>query len=122
MEIKKSTLTTSGRAFLSQPNLRPIAEDWEWQYKGNCAKLDPNIFFLDGGERMSVKDKKEEQAKAVCVGCPVILDCLTHALSVPEYFGVWGGTTPEERELLRKKAKLNNKLTITQSTNNTDKE
>lgn len=106
--------TTAGRAILNtRSNLTPKAEAWEWQERGNCATLNSEIFFLDGGERMGVKARKEAKAKAVCVGCPVINECLSHALAVPERFGVWGGTTPEERLSLQ----LNNNLIITNPTN-----
>ena len=38
------------------------------------------------------------KAKTICVGCKVRETCLEHALTKPELYGVWGGTTPEERE------------------------
>lgn len=80
------------------PNLKPIYDYWEWQEKGNCYKIkDPDIFFLDYGVRTEKKKEAEDKAKAICVGCPVINECLDHALTVPENYGVWGGTTPEER-------------------------
>lgn len=36
-------------------------------------------------------------ALAVCSSCPVRTTCLDHALTAPERFGVWGGTTAEQR-------------------------
>jgi hypothetical protein len=39
--------------------------------------------------------------KKFCIGCPVIDECLNYALNV-KVLGVWGGTTPEERNEIRK--------------------
>jgi WhiB family redox-sensing transcriptional regulator len=36
-------------------------------------------------------------AKAVCRQCPVVGDCLSHALDHGERDGIWGGLTPDER-------------------------
>jgi WhiB family redox-sensing transcriptional regulator len=93
------------------PNVRPLLDDWSWQQEGNCFTKDSSLFFLDENIRMSSKTRQENAAKSVCVGCPVLDNCLSHALSVPENYGVWGGTTPEEREVL--KYKLNNKSNLT---------
>ena len=50
------------------------------------------------------KRQIEKEAKKVCNGCPVINECLSHAISIPEFFGVWGGMTADERNrILRKK-------------------
>jgi WhiB family redox-sensing transcriptional regulator len=40
------------------------------------------------------------QAKAVCARCPVLAQCRRHALVLPEPFGIWGGLTEEERDVL----------------------
>jgi WhiB family redox-sensing transcriptional regulator len=39
-------------------------------------------------------------AKTICDGCPVKSKCLGGAIQRGEKFGVWGGTTPEERTAL----------------------
>lgn len=88
-------------------NLRPILDEWEWQEQGNCSKVDdPEIFFLEHGERGKEKRKREQQALKICRSCPVVEKCLEHALTVPEFFGVWGGTTAEQRNaILRKRGR-----------------
>lgn len=49
-----------------------------------------------------------EEAKAICFGrydgreCPLLQQCLEFALINNEKYGVWGGTTPEERKAIRK--------------------
>lgn len=84
-------------------NLRPIYVEWEWQNLGACKDLDPEIFFLDHNVRKTLKRKKEQAAIEICKTCPVIQECLSHSLSVPEYYGVWGGKTADQRiAILRK--------------------
>ena len=85
-------------------NLSPVHDKWEWQYQGSCRNVDPEIFFLEHGERAQSKIKKEQKALTVCRTCPVIQKCLDHALSVPEMYGVGGGTTADQRlRMLNKK-------------------
>lgn len=43
------------------------------------------------------------KAKAICRACPIMDDCLDHALETREPDGVWGGMTSKERfKLVRK--------------------
>jgi WhiB family redox-sensing transcriptional regulator len=58
-----------------------------------CAQVDTEIFFPDKGE-------SNVHAKKVCHSCPLISDCLEYALT-HEVFGVWGGTSPRERRVIR---------------------
>ncbi|MGO4205435.1 WhiB family transcriptional regulator [Rhodococcus sp. TAF43] len=37
---------------------------------------------------------------SICMTCPVLTPCRSHALHGPERFGIWGGTTPTERARL----------------------
>ena len=37
------------------------------------------------------------QAKELCRGCPILLQCADYAVTNRERFGVWGGLTPKER-------------------------
>ena len=60
-----------------------------------CAGLDPALFHPDRGA--SVDD-----AKAVCMSCPVRVECLEFALQNVEKFGIWGGTSERERRRLRR--------------------
>lgn len=54
------------------------------------------------------KEGEEQEAKAICTGlydgkpCPLLSACLDFALVNNERFGIWGGTTPEERIAIRK--------------------
>lgn len=65
----------------------------EWAAGSACARAeDPGLWFRPGCE---------DEAKAVCAGCPVRGECLQYALAAPEDHGIWGGLDPEERQLLR---------------------
>lgn len=104
---------------MPNPNLIPTEAYWSWQSEAKCADTNLEIFFLPFASRGETKRKAEAQAKAVCKGCPVINECLAHALRVPEEFGVWGGLSPEERKLIIRRNKLNNKLNIKTTTETT---
>ena len=84
-------------------NLRPVYDEWAWQEKANCREEENSLFFLEPHTRGQNKRRQELAAKKVCRSCPVINECLSHALSVPEYFGVWGGTTADERNAILRK-------------------
>lgn len=83
-------------------NLEP--RDLDWQAQGACVNADPELFFHPDGERGPEYDARDAKAKAVCVTCPVINECLNTALKINPV-GVWGGTTIEERQLIIKKRK-----------------
>lgn len=81
-------------------SLKPVNSFWSWQEEGLCRGMDSGEFFLDFNLRGSTKQKAIDKAKAVCKSCPVIANCLQHALSTPETYGVWGGKSEEERDTL----------------------
>ncbi|EFQ83495.1 transcription factor WhiB [Aeromicrobium marinum DSM 15272] len=78
----------------------PIQESYEWQYEGACRDVDPETFFSPEAERGPRRRQRESAAKARCAVCPVVAECLEHALAVREPYGVWGGLTAGEREHL----------------------
>ncbi|MCU1494038.1 MAG: putative WhiB family transcriptional regulator [Acidimicrobiaceae bacterium] len=61
-----------------------------WRKRAACRGLDPDIFY-------PASDEEAEEAKAICVACPVQQVCLEHALAHRERDGVWGGLTERER-------------------------
>lgn len=75
----------------------PGADRWDWQLRAACRGMGSSFFFHSWNERGPDREEREEHAKAVCAGCPVIAQCRAHALSVQEAYGVWGGPTEEER-------------------------
>jgi WhiB family redox-sensing transcriptional regulator len=63
--------------------------------------VDPELFFYAVDERGPAKRLRDEQAKAICAGCPLRPDCLAHALTHAEW-GVWGGTNEDDRARLQR--------------------
>jgi WhiB family redox-sensing transcriptional regulator len=76
----------------------PIQETYEWQYEGACREADPETFFSPDAERGPRRRSREAAAKALCAVCPVVQQCLEHALAVREPYGVWGGLNINERD------------------------
>ncbi|MGW6979699.1 WhiB family transcriptional regulator [Streptomyces sp. NPDC054932] len=70
---------------------------WAWQTEAACRGLGSRRFFHPEGERGEDRAARDEAAKEICAGCPVQSECLRHALSAGETYGVWGGLTEEER-------------------------
>ena len=68
--------------------------DESWRLEGLCAETDPEAFFPEKGG--STRD-----AKRVCAGCPVRMECLEYALGNDERFGIWGGLSERERRRVR---------------------
>jgi hypothetical protein len=64
-----------------------------WRLQAACASTDPDLFFPE----KSAGWQTVVQAKKICLGCPVLIDCRAHAIKNKERFGVWGGMS--EREL-----------------------
>ena len=42
----------------------------------------------------------EMSAKRICALCPLKQQCAEYAILANEEFGIWGGTTPEERRAI----------------------
>lgn len=71
-----------------------------WRMRSACRGLYPTIFFP------TTKDSDEEViAKAACSGCPVIDECLRHALDNGIDDGIWGGLNEEERRRVKRKGR-----------------
>lgn len=77
---------------------RPMLDMYQWQELAACRETDTEWFFFEDREQGEERSpNRNDLAKTVCARCPVIRECLAHALAVPEPYGVWGGTTPKER-------------------------
>jgi WhiB family redox-sensing transcriptional regulator len=70
-----------------------------WQENANCLGVDPDLFFPERGA-------STREAKAVCRGCEVRMDCLEYALAHGEKFGIWGGLSERERRRVRRQRAL----------------
>ena len=78
----------------------PNADIWDWQMAGLCRGVDSSMFFHPDGERGRARAQREMRAKEMCRRCPVVAQCRSHALAVGEPYGIWGGLSEAERELL----------------------
>jgi WhiB family redox-sensing transcriptional regulator len=79
---------------------RPVYSNYAWQQSGACTEGDPTVFFHPEGERGPSRQLRELKALAVCAGCPVVEPCRRHALTAREPYGVWGGMTESQRNLI----------------------
>jgi len=77
-----------------------LDRDRPWVRGALCMGADPELFFPEGAGEPALRSIA--RAKAVCAACPVRADCLEWALGVGEADGIWGGTTPHERRILRR--------------------
>jgi WhiB family redox-sensing transcriptional regulator len=68
-----------------------------WQLDATCRGMNVEIFFHPASERRHQKQRRIDQAKAICHGCPVLEECRRHALRTREPYGIWGGLSEEER-------------------------
>ena len=66
----------------------------DWHALGACRGLDTSLFFPGQGESVA-------EAKAVCAGCTVRVECADYALDSGQRFGIWGGTSERDRRRLR---------------------
>jgi WhiB family transcriptional regulator, redox-sensing transcriptional regulator len=64
-----------------------------------CHGADPDLFFPIG--TTGAASRQAEMAKRICRACPVQIQCLAWALQNGVTDGVWGGTTPDERRMIR---------------------
>ncbi len=82
--------------------LQPISNVWEWQMQGRCRDRATTQFFHPDDDLGRISRRlREEAAKRLCASCPVRKQCATHALTVGEEYGVWGGFTENDRATLR---------------------
>jgi len=60
-----------------------------------CVGTDPELFFPPPGVPAAA-------AKQVCAGCLVRQLCLEWAVETEQRFGVWGGMSPVERQVVKR--------------------
>lgn len=80
----------------------------KWSYQAAC-QHEPDPGFLAEKTNNAKKNKELElRAKAICKECPVRIECLDHAMRMPERGGIWGGMNDGERDVLVKKLRKMN--------------
>jgi WhiB family redox-sensing transcriptional regulator len=84
-------------------------ENDDWRDLSACRDTDPDLFFPVGTTGPAIE--QIETAKAVCRTCDVQQACLQFALSTNQDSGIWGGTSEEERRVLRRQWVARNRRT-----------
>ncbi len=74
-----------------------------WAEQALCAQADPDLWYPQHPALIT-------RAKRICNACPVRRQCLDYALTGADTWrgittGIWGGTTPRERNRLRQARK-----------------
>jgi WhiB family redox-sensing transcriptional regulator len=77
-----------------QTSLDPLAKECPDDVP--CRVQDPDLWFAETPAEL-------EQAKALCLGCPARLACLTGAVERREPWGVWGGEIFERGAIVARK-------------------
>ncbi|MGW2564247.1 WhiB family transcriptional regulator [Streptomyces sp. NPDC001514] len=67
-----------------------------------CQGADPALFFP--ADARPHREEEVEAAKNLCGTCPVRQRCLTRAVELDEWEGIWGGFTGRERRRMRMQA------------------
>lgn len=83
----------------------PRPDGSHWKEHGAC-KGKTAIFFPDVMGQASINLVR--RAKAICAGCPVLVQCRSHAITevgVNEP-GVWGGITRDERRDAKRRRRI----------------
>ena len=76
--------------------------DLAWRDDAACKGVDPNVFVPNEGRGGMTGRQTYKVARTFCSRCEVVNACLNYALLVKMEFGMYGGTTPRERRVLRK--------------------
>lgn len=66
----------------------------EWMELGSCRGSNADVFFPGKGS--------DVEAKRICAGCPVRVECREYGIVNNEKHGVWGGLNREDRRIERR--------------------
>jgi WhiB family transcriptional regulator, redox-sensing transcriptional regulator len=72
-----------------------------WRSAGSCLSADPDLFFPISAKGPAAR--QIARAKTICTGCEVRQECLEFAMTHDLTYGIWGGTTPEDRQRARRR-------------------
>ena len=72
----------------------------DWRHHAACREVDPELFFPIGNTGPALL--QIEEAKRVCLRCPVIESCLLWAVESGQDAGVWGGMSEDERRAYKR--------------------
>jgi WhiB family redox-sensing transcriptional regulator len=70
----------------------------------------PHIFYPEDQPAYQTRAYETREAKAICGTCSVMKECFTFGVVSQQPYGIWGGTSAEDRRDMkskRRKYKLN---------------
>lgn len=76
-------------------------------------RVERPAFFADAACRgtagqfpfFPTRNVSTQPARELCAGCPVMGECLDYAVADDSLQGIWGGTSEEQRDQIRKRAR-----------------
>ena len=81
--------------------MTPTGNVTNWRSAGACLSADPDLFFPIS--TTGPAQRQIARAKLICAQCRVRQECLEFAMSHDQVYGIWGGTTPEDRQRDRRR-------------------
>lgn len=95
-DVRQRVYGTPVGGVTASPSLASRLDAWGWRVDGVCAGS------ADGGAAWFAPDGSlaSRAARRACRSCPVQRVCLASALWFGEKYGIWGGTTPAQREAM----------------------
>ncbi|AIG81314.1 Hypothetical protein AJAP_42735 (plasmid) [Amycolatopsis japonica] len=80
------------------PSLARLVDE-DWRLDAACAETGPDVFFPEQGD----VSRAHREARRVCLGCAVRVECFASSVAADERYGTWGGVTAGERERIRRR-------------------
>jgi WhiB family transcriptional regulator, redox-sensing transcriptional regulator len=78
---------------------RAAVDSAGWRRAAACRGADPELFFPEGTVGLALR--QADEAKRICMICPVRVACLGWALRHGVESGIWGGTDLAQRRATR---------------------
>lgn len=97
---RRRTLAAGVEILLPARNPYRVIPFSEWTTQAACRGMEETLFFREDNDAAATRRRPFGESRRVCLRCPVIRDCLIHALTKPEDFGVWGGTHALQRKAM----------------------
>ena len=80
------------------PDMRKL---WpEWHAMAECLGVVDDVIFFNAPRSGKYPSSTIKEAQAICDFCPVFTQCLRHALTEREAWGIWASTTIKERKTI----------------------
>jgi WhiB family redox-sensing transcriptional regulator len=74
-----------------------MADQDDWADQGSCIGEDASLFDTIRYNKQTHMTEEVSVAQDICADCPVMVQCLEHALRFEATDGVWGSMVYEER-------------------------